>query len=229
MPEIKLITTEDGSHSLLREDLDETYHSFRGAKGESMHVFIDMGLNHVISQSKKDMVRIFEVGLGTGLNAFLSAQFAEQHRLKIEFHSVEPIPVSQAIYSQLNFASDENEKQLLMQIHEGKWEDLYEINRFFSLAKYETTLEDTSGFDKLIALKGTFDVIYFDAFAPTKQPEVWVLENISTCFDLLKQGGVLTCYSAQGHFKRNLIAAGFTVEKLTGALGKREMIRATKS
>lgn len=225
---IKLITTEDGSHSLMREDINETYHSAHGAYGESMHVFIKMGLEHLLARSNQKKIRVFEVGLGTGLNAFLSGQFARANNIRIEFHSIEPIPVKEEFYSQFNYGKKEEEMKLLSQIHEGAWEQPLEINEYFSLRKYETTLEAFDLNQMTISLNEYFDLIYFDAFAPSKQPEVWNLSNIIKCYGLLKHDGFLTCYSSQGQFKRNLKEAGFTVEKLPGALGKREMVRAKR-
>lgn len=223
-PVLKLITTEDGSHSLLREDLDETYHSSHGARGESEHVFIQMGLEFLREQKEKSEAKVFEVGLGTGLNAFLAALFGIEKKIVVDFHSIEPIPIPKEIYSNLNFGYDEDSKSLLNHIHQSEWGSKIKINDHFSLTKYEITLEQLS----INEHAGTFDAIFFDAFAPSKQPEVWALENIQKCYDLLRPDGILTCYSAQGQFKRDLKAVGFQVDGLPGAMGKREMIRATK-
>lgn len=224
MPQLKLIITEDGSHSLYREDLKETYHSFHGAKGESMHVFIDQGLDYLREAGIKN-VRVFEVGLGTGLNALLAANYASHHQVSVDYHSVEPIPVPKEIYNQLNYASNPEEAALLQKIHESDWEESIKIHEWFSLAKYEKRLEDI----KLHDFENSFDVIFFDAFAPGKQAELWRLENLELCFALLNPGGILTTYCAQGQFKRNLATAGFEVQTLKGALGKKEMVRGMKS
>ncbi len=217
---IKLITTEDGSHSLLREDIHETYHSFRGALSESQYVFIQMGLEY-LKASGSNSIKVFEVGLGTGLNVLLSAQFAETNNLPIDFHSVEPIPVPEEIYKELNYGQNEAGKSLLLEIHRCDWQESHRITDTLQLAKYETTLEV---FDDA----SDFDIIFFDAFAPSKQPEVWSIDNIRKCYGLLKTGGILTTYCAQGQFKRNLKEAGFEIEILPGALGKKEMVRAIK-
>ncbi|MFY0602057.1 MAG: tRNA (5-methylaminomethyl-2-thiouridine)(34)-methyltransferase MnmD [Cyclobacteriaceae bacterium] len=224
-PILKLITTEDGSHSLFREDLDETYHSSHGARGESEHVFIKMGLEYLLETFSKKSIQIFEVGLGTGLNALLAALFGLKHNIKIDFHSIEPIPVQHDIYSKLNFGTDKGSKHFLDQIHESKWETTEQISEGFSLTKYKSTLE---AFSVQEPLSEKFDIVFFDAFGPSKQPEVWHLENIQKCFSLLQPSGILTCYSAQGQFKRNLKSAGFEIEGLPGAMGKREMTRAKK-
>lgn len=219
---IKIITTEDGSHSLFDEELNETYHSTRGARGESLHVFIKEGLDYFLSHTESAEVRIFEVGLGTGLNAFLTAQFAENHSQKIHFSSLEPFPIVKEIYEQLNFHESPEEKKLLQDIHQKNWESTVEITHFFQLHKTTSRLED-------FVSDQQFHLIYFDAFAPSKQPEVWSLDNLKKCYDLLENDGILTTYCAQGQFKRNLVEAGFQVETLQGAMGKKEMVRALKS
>ena len=218
---IKIITTEDGSHSLFDEELNETYHSTRGARGESTHVFIKEGLEYWLDQNQADEVRILEVGLGTGLNAFLTAKFAEETSQKVHFTSLEPFPIGREIYEKLNYQETEEEKELMMDIHESGWEQDAEISPNFGLHKTATKLEH-------VTTLTPFNLIYFDAFAPSKQPEVWSLDNIRKCYSMLSNGGVLTTYCAQGQFKRNLAEAGFEVETLQGAMGKKEMVRATK-
>ncbi|MEP1034189.1 tRNA (5-methylaminomethyl-2-thiouridine)(34)-methyltransferase MnmD [Ekhidna sp.] len=215
---IKIITTEDGSHSLFDEELNETYHSTRGARGESMHVFIREGLEQWLSGNQVEEIRILEIGLGTGLNAFLTAQFAEIQGVKVHFTSLEPFPIKKEIYENLNFHRSEQERELLLKIHECDWEKELGMTASFMLHKTIATLED-------FETSQLFQIIYFDAFAPSKQPEVWSLENLKKCFSLLEKGGILTTYCAQGQFKRNLAEAGFDVETLQGAMGKKEMVR----
>ncbi|GAB4248393.1 MAG: tRNA (5-methylaminomethyl-2-thiouridine)(34)-methyltransferase MnmD [Ekhidna sp.] len=219
---IKIITTEDGSHSLFDEELNETYHSTRGAMGESQHVFIREGLAHWLSKNETDEVRILEVGLGTGLNAFLAAQFADEHKQKIHFTSLEPFPIKKEIYEHLNYHRNESEKSLLLKIHHSSWEAEADISPAFKLHKTATKLEHFNS-------SKPFDIVFFDAFAPSKQLEVWSLENIQKCHSHLENGGILTTYCAQGQFKRNLAEVGFEVETLQGAMGKKEMVRAIKT
>lgn len=218
---LKLILTKDGSHSLLREDLNETYHSSHGARGESTYVFIEHCLDYWVKNHPTKDVKIFEVGFGTGLNVWLTALYAERYRVKINFHTVEPFPVPAEIYSQLNYGITPQEQDLLQQLHDAPWEMKHLVTDFFSLTKYESTLEDFSN-------ENEFDCIYFDAFAPSKQAEVWSLENLQKSFDLCASQGVLSTYCAQGQFKRNLRAAGFEVTTLQGAMGKKEMVRGVK-
>lgn len=219
---IKIITTEDGSHSLFDEELNETYHSTRGARGESMHVFINEGLEYWLSKNQTNEIRILEVGLGTGLNVFLTAKFATSHHQKIHVTSLEPYPIEEDIYSKLNYYHSNVERQSLMYIHETTWGKTVGINTQLDLLKLPTKLEDFKSTE-------LFQIIYFDAFAPSKQPEVWSLENLKKCYSMLEDGGVLTTYCAQGQFKRNLAEAGFQVETLQGAMGKKEMVRGVKN
>lgn len=223
---LKIITTEDGSHSLLREDLNETYHSFHGARGESLHVFIQHGVRYVLENfPEKRNIRVFEVGFGTGLNAFLVARLAQESNILIDFHTVEPIPVPEDIFMKFNFGATDEEKHMLQQIHRAEWEQPIQLNKNFQITKYKATLE---GFNIEKKPADGFDVVFFDAFAPSKQAEIWSLENLKKCCDLLRGGGILTTYCAQGQFKRNLATVGFEVQTLKGALGKKEMVRGVK-
>ncbi|WP_436514580.1 tRNA (5-methylaminomethyl-2-thiouridine)(34)-methyltransferase MnmD [Ekhidna sp. To15] len=215
---IKIITTEDGSHSLFDEELNETYHSTRGARGESMHVFIREGLEYWLSHNQADEIKILEIGLGTGLNAFLTAQYSGTQETKVHFTSLEPFPIGKEIYKNLNFYQSVEEKQLLLKIHESEWEKEFDLSHSFKLRKTMAKLEDFES-------SQLFHIIYFDAFAPSKQPEVWSLDNLKKCCSLLENDGILTTYCAQGQFKRNLAQAGFDVETLQGAMGKKEMVR----
>ncbi|MEM6736433.1 MAG: tRNA (5-methylaminomethyl-2-thiouridine)(34)-methyltransferase MnmD [Bacteroidota bacterium] len=218
---IKIIVTEDGSHSLFDDELNEAYHSIRGAKGESMHVFVKNGLDHWLAQNSDRKTRVLEVGFGTGLNAFLTAKAADNCEQKIHFTSIEPYPIERDVYARLNFAENDREIELLSTIHESSWEKEVAITPYFELHKTSTKLEDFNTFE-------TFNIIYFDAFAPSKQPEVWSPENLKKCYNLLSSGGLLTTYCAQGQFKRNLAKVGFRVQTLQGAMGKKEMVRAIK-
>lgn len=221
---LKIITTEDGSHSLFDEELNETYHSTRGALGESQHVFIKEGLDYWITsrEAKTDrVVRVLEVGLGTGLNALLTAQYGEKTQQKIHFTSLEPFPIPKTVYAQLNYGQTSEAVKLLKAIHESKWEQPVLLNDVCTLHKTKMRLEDFEEADQ-------YDIIYFDAFAPSKQPEVWSLANLRTCYEALTSQGILTTYCAQGQFKRNLSEVGFQVESLQGAMGKKEMVRALK-
>jgi tRNA U34 5-methylaminomethyl-2-thiouridine-forming methyltransferase MnmC len=222
MENIKIITTEDGSHSLYHEGLKETYHSFHGALQESIHVFIEKGLRFWRTKSGlPKQVNIFEVGFGTGLNALLAAQFAIENEVNIKFTTIEPFPLAMEVIKQLNYASSIGQDDLndvFEELHTSKWEEKVKINSFFSIHKINTKLEDFQTNEK-------FDVLFFDAFAPSKQAELWMAALMQKCFNLLKVGGVFTTYSAKGQLKRDLKSVGFEVETLPGPPGKKEMVR----
>lgn len=218
---LKIIKTEDGSQSLYNEELNETYHSTKGAQSESEYVFIDKALNHWIESnpttSYQYPISILEVGFGTGLNAWLTLKWAQEKKRSVHFYSLEPFPIPEEVWSKMDLISDEQFGDL----HRAAWNEEERFGDFFILEKRIIGLEQL---DK----QEVFDVIYFDAFAPSKQPEVWAIENLKRCFDSLRSGGILTTYCAQGQFKRNLVEVGFEVEVLPGALGKKEMVRASK-
>ncbi|MEM6641915.1 MAG: tRNA (5-methylaminomethyl-2-thiouridine)(34)-methyltransferase MnmD [Bacteroidota bacterium] len=218
---LKIITTEDGSHSLFDSRLNETYHSTRGAKGESIHVFLEAGLNFWLAKCGVDSVKILEVGFGTGLNALLTAMITDKRRTSVHYSTLEPYPIPETIAQGLNYAKSKKEQDLFGKIQDAEWNVPTAISDQFSLEKINSTLED-------FPAQGKYDVIFFDAFAPKKQPEVWSLENLQKCYSLLDFGGVLTTYCAMGQFKRDLATAGFIVETLPGAMGKKEMVRALK-
>jgi tRNA U34 5-methylaminomethyl-2-thiouridine-forming methyltransferase MnmC len=202
---IKIITTSDGSHSLLNEELDETYHSRHGAIQESLHVFIKNGLEFF----PKDEVNVFEVGFGTGLNALLTAQ----SRKKIDYTTIEPFPLPEEIFALLNYEP----RELLLQLHRNP--DLQTAN--FKFKKLYTTLGS-------VQLDQVYDIIYFDAFAPSKQPAMWEFPMIEKVCNALTPGGLFVTYCAKGQLKRDLKSLGLEVETLAGPPGKKEMVRGTK-
>lgn len=186
-----------------------------------MHVFIKEGLEYWVTENQMEEIRILEVGLGTGLNAFLTASWSQMNDRRIHFTSLEPFPIGKELYDRLNYFDSDTEKEVLLHIHESKWEEEVSLSSSFQLFKTTSRLEDFQS-------THAFDIVYFDAFAPSKQPEVWSLENLKKCLALLNLRGVLTTYCAQGQFKRNLKEAGFEVETLQGAMGKKEMVRGKK-
>ena len=226
MPKIEVIETKDGSSSLYLPDMDETYHSTHGALTESQFVFLKMGLHHFSAiRTPTDPIKILEIGFGTGLNAWLTAiEIEKQEENSVEFTTLEKFPLSKSVISQLNYIEGYSEaaRNLFDRCHSCKWGSLEPLTRQFSLRKIETDI--TSGAIE----KEHYDVIYFDAFAPSKQPEMWSPEVLNKMFESLKSGGVLVTYCAQGQFKRDLKAAGFTTEELPGPPGKKEMTRGTK-
>jgi tRNA U34 5-methylaminomethyl-2-thiouridine-forming methyltransferase MnmC len=222
----KVITTKDGSSSIFWEELNETYHSIHGAWQESKHVFIAQGTDWFIKKyPEKQVVKIFEVGLGTGLNAILTLQYALQNpQYLFEYHSIEPFPLSLAEISALNYKTliDNELVDFFTSLHTSTWNVGNLFTNNFRFIKYQTQLLS------LQIAENKFDVIYYDAFAPTKQEEMWNLESLKLVTDLLGEGGIFVTYCAKGYVKRNLKALGLEVTSPPGAAGKREMIRAIK-
>lgn len=215
-----IVQTRDGSTTIHIEDWDECYHSRFGAIQEAQHVFIKKGL----SLFENEFVSILEIGFGTGLNAFIT--FLEYPKLnqKINYVGVEGYPVTLEEAGLMNYVTElnaENEKTVFDQLHQCKWEETTELRKDFLFTKRNQFFAD-------IKDKGKYDLIYFDAFGYDVQPELWSAEIFKIMFESLKNKGVLVTYAARGVIKRNMIEAGFTVEKLEGAPGKREMFRANK-
>jgi len=215
----ELIITKDGSHSLFVPELNEIYHSTNGAIQESNHIFIQSGL----AQIAKKEISILEIGFGTGLNAFLTLSYALKNNLKINYFTIEKYPVEKNIVEKLNYVEliDPAQKDTFQLLHNGAWNNSIKINQNYTFIKYQIDLN-------LFAPYFSYDVIFFDAFAPDVQPELWTKENFMKLYKNLNQGGNLTTYSAKGEVKRNLEACGFFVERIPGPPGKREIIRATK-
>ena len=216
----QIIETEDGSHTLFVAGLDEHYHSVHGAIQESQHVFIQNGLQMFSNRQK---VKIFEVGFGTGLNALLTLDFALKNDLKIEYHSIEKYPLNESEYQILNFTGQQfsNHQEIFKLMHSCEWGHKVTITNQFELHKINGDLLEAI-FDS------DFNLVYFDAFAPDKQPGLWTSDIFRKMFEILLPGGVLVTYSAKGQVRRNMQAAGFSVERIPGPPGKREMLRATK-
>jgi tRNA U34 5-methylaminomethyl-2-thiouridine-forming methyltransferase MnmC len=222
---IKIITTEDGSHSLYNEDLQETYHSFHGAYRESIHVFMLYGLDSwLVRNPRKYPIRIFEVGFGTGLNAWLSLVWAEQNQIPVLYHTIEPFPVQSEIYKQLNYIEHDNGiwhfHKYFEALHQAPWGEGGPVSEYFNFKKDQVTLEEAQLYPA--------DVVFFDAFAPSKQPELWTKEALQKVTEMIRPGGLFTTYSAKGQLRRDLKNLGLEVESLPGPPGKKEMTRGWK-
>ncbi len=215
---VELRDTEDGSHTLYLPDIDETYHSIHGAVNESTHVFLRAGLDMCMKTS----IRVLEVGFGTGLNAYLTALEAEKRNVVIDYVSIEKFPLTADVYGNLNFGNlPLGNKTLFQMLHDAQWGVMKNLTSLFCIEKIE------SDFTALF-LQREFDVIYYDAFSPDKQPELWTEAVFEELFALTASGGVLTTYCAKGAVRRAMQAAGYSVERIPGPVGKREMLRATK-
>jgi tRNA U34 5-methylaminomethyl-2-thiouridine-forming methyltransferase MnmC len=212
--------TADGSDTLFSEEMQESYHSINGAVQESRHVFIEAGFR----QQKRSSIRIFEVGFGTGLNALLTWGEASRMQKQIDYHAIEAFPVSSNIYQSLNYQELEPAlpSDAFLQLHQSVWGSpvIVETGRF-CLTKHLGNFTE-------FFLEKRFDLIYFDAFAPDKQPEMWEEPLFERLFESLESGGILVTYCAKGEVRRQMQRCGFQVERLPGPPGKREMLRATK-
>lgn len=217
---VEIIKTADQSNTLYVPDLDETYHSRNGALQESQYVFIEQGL--CLKAESSSSIRILEVGFGTGLNALLTLLTNRDLNLQIVYHALETHPVPDGIVTQLNYTNlaPNADPQIFHQLHQAKWDAPVAVNSDFTLHKHLCSLLDFKS-------EMQFDLVYFDAFAPDKQPELWSLEVFQQLYSWMNPGGILVTYSAKGDVKRNLRSAGFRVERLPGPLMKRHMVRAT--
>ncbi|MDR3235230.1 MAG: tRNA (5-methylaminomethyl-2-thiouridine)(34)-methyltransferase MnmD [Prevotellaceae bacterium] len=213
----QLKITADGSHTLFVPALNETYHSMYGALQESLHVFIDAGFRYATVQNGQSPLRVLEIGFGTGLNALLTWDEATQKQIPVYYEAIEKYPLSEKEAAALNYASHEK----LYDIHRVAWETPVALSPYFTLCKRMTDLLHYNP-------EGQFDVIYFDAFAPTVQPELWSEAVFCKLHTALRSGGVLVTYSSKGIVKTALRTAGFEVQRLSGAIGKRHMLRAIK-
>ena len=221
--QLEIRQTKDGSNTLYVPALNEHYHSVHGALQESQHVFIKHGLEHVLS-SKKD-IKVLEIGFGTGLNAILTYPFALAQKAFIQYDTLEKFPLTQDVVEQLHYEKlilNPELHDVFVQMHGAPWNEPVDIIPYFSLQKIHETLEE------FVVPSSYYDVVYFDAFAPEKQPELWTDEMFAKLYKATRPGGVLVTYCAKGSFKRSLRAAGYDVEALPGPPGKREMTRGTK-
>jgi tRNA U34 5-methylaminomethyl-2-thiouridine-forming methyltransferase MnmC len=208
--------TADGSHTLFVPAIDEHYHSINGAIQESYHVFIKTGLH----QLAKEKVRILEIGFGTGLNAFLTLLNTD---IPVEYYTVESDPLPFEMIRLLNYAkiSCPEKEELFLALHTAAWDTPVCINGMFTLYKIQ-------GDSNTCALPGNTDLVYFDAFAPDKQPEMWNREIFRRLYESMTEGGILTTYCAKGSVRRMMQEAGYSVERIPGPPGKREMLRAVR-
>lgn len=218
----ELIPTTDGSHTVAIPDMQVTYHSHHGAIRESLHVFIGAGLLPALELFPKE-IAILEMGWGTGLNGLLTCQHMASLPAIVHYHTLEQFPLEPEITAALNYCEQLNAPELqpvFEQMHAASWNEEVHITEKFYLQKIRTGLLS-------FRPMRLYNLIYFDAFAPTAQPELWTQEVFEKLFSALVPGGILVTYCSKGVVRRAMQAAGFTVEKLAGPPGKREMVRAT--
>jgi tRNA U34 5-methylaminomethyl-2-thiouridine-forming methyltransferase MnmC len=217
--------TDDGSHTIAIPELNVTYHSKHGAIQESMHVFIKEGLQFLLKNlnAKAETINILEVGFGTGLNAWLSLNEAIKHNQKMFYQTIEPYPLSIDKAEKLNYPSIFNTdfEKYFLNLHTCEWNKEILIHPLFLFEKLAASLQSFTTNKK-------FHLIYFDAFDPNVQPELWAEQIFIKLFKMLLNNGILVTYSSKGIVRRAMLAAGFSVEKLKGPPGKREIIRAIK-
>lgn len=218
--ERKIIRTADGSHTIRIEEWNEQYHSVHGAVAESYHVFIESGLKQVLQPS----ISILEMGFGTGLNAILTLDAALRSDLRIRYTAVDAFPIPEEEWQQLNYPEileSESLKEYFQKIHQADWEQWVNLSPEFELRKLQMDIREFEANEE-------YHLIYFDAFGYRVQPELWSEQVFNIMFRALKPGGILVTYSAKGLVRRTLQKVGFTVERLPGPPGKREMLRALK-
>lgn len=228
-----IITTADGSKTIQIEEWNEQYHSIHGAIQEAKHVYIKSGLlfclESLLDNSREGFeesqkISILEIGFGTGLNAFLTLLKAEELKQNIQYSGVEAYPILPEELQQLNYIEQLSAKHLqhtFETLHQSPWEKEIRVTPHFQLIKQQKQFQD-------IQEENTYDLIYFDAFGPRVQPELWTEHLFKIMYKALKPNGVLVTYSAKGSVRRAMLSVGFLVEKLPGPLGKREMLRTRK-
>jgi len=218
----QLFLTQDGSHSIFSDQFGVSYHSKYGAIQETQHVFIDAGLRPKTLTQKE--IAILDIGFGTGLNAYMTFLESIKNDLKTTYVAYEAYPIGKDQVDLLNYPQLLKAPSLAAYfslLHDQEWNCTLQLHDNFIFTKQLASFQD-------IDFKETFDLIYFDAFAPSAQPELWETELLDKMYKSLKINGVLVTYCAKGQVKRNLKEVGFKVEKLKGPPGKREMTRAIK-
>lgn len=218
-----LILSQDGSHTIHSEQFGVSYHSKYGALQETQTVFINAGLKYREAEGLKT-IRILEMGFGTGLNALMTMMQANPE-IQINYHTIEAYPINEDQYKQLNYPTllklDSSSRNAFYEMHSCPSGTTIPLNDRFLFTKHLKKLEE-------FETSEMFDIIYYDAFAPTSQEELWTEDIMSKLYGMCNSKAVLVTYCAKGSFKRALKAAGFQVEGIDGPIGKREMTRAHK-
>ena len=217
--DLKLIISKDGSHTIYRKDIDETYHSRHGAVQEALHVFISKGLKEI--EKSKRPINILEVGFGTGLNALLTCVNSTS---EVNYIGLEANPLSIKVLDSLNYAAtviEDNSQEVFKNIHNSPWETLSSITSLFSIKKVETTIQN-------FEITQPIDLVYYDAFGPNSQAEMWDISIFEKIYKAMRPQGVFVTYCAKGQVRRDLKSVGFVMERLEGPPGKREMLRGRK-
>ena len=219
----EIITTEDGSTTIHIPEWNEQYHSKHGAIQEAYHVFLQMGFFYFLKNNQPNSLTILEIGFGTGLNTFITFIEAKKLKTPVNYTTIEAYPILVSEIEKLNYPKQLNTSaKIFNKLHSCKWETSEKIATDFTLLKQKKKFSE-------IENKNEFHLIYFDAFGARVQPELWTETIFQKMYDALKINGVLVTYSAKGSVRRAMQSVGFSVERLPGPPGKREMLRATKT
>lgn len=213
--------TNDGSTTIVLPEKGITYHNTSGAIGESLHVFIDAGLQELIQSQSLSNICIFEMGFGTGLNALLTWQFAQQQQVSIHYTTIELYPILPKEATQLNFSAQIRMADAFKQLHDCDWETSIILDKNFSLTKTKQSFINYS-------TNQQYNLIYYDAFAPNDQPELWTNDVFEKLYNMLQPNGILVTYCSKGDVKRTMKSVGFRVERLKGFADKWHMLRGWK-
>jgi tRNA U34 5-methylaminomethyl-2-thiouridine-forming methyltransferase MnmC len=221
--ERRVIKTGDGSTTIYIPEWDEHYHSIHGAIQEAEHVFIRSGLIPSLNKFNSKDIQVLEMGFGTGLNAWITLVESEKLRRSISYTGIDAYPVDLDTVKRLNYSVlIDDEESRFLKLHNSEWEIRNQMSQYFSLIKIRDFFEN-------ITFQDDFHLIYFDAFGARVQPELWTTDIFRKMYDSLKDKGVLVTYSAKGSVRRAMLEVGFSIERLEGPPGKREMLRATKA
>lgn len=225
----QIIPTEDGSVTLYVPGLNEHYHSIHGAIQESRHIFICAGMEYFLEThpdriTAQKTLHILEAGFGTGLNAYLTLLRATELQIPVYYHTIEKYPLCPEEIKALNYPEyfEPENKQLFRQLHQCPWECKQALTPYFSIHKHQDDFRN-------IGFSHQFDLVYFDAFNPDVQPHLWTTDIFLRIHQALRPDSLLVTYCVKGTVKQALRTAGFTLKRLPGPPGKREMLRATKN
>ena len=212
--------TGDGSHTIGIPEMGVTYHSTHGAIAESMHVFIDAGLNYLLAHHFRK-INILEIGFGTGLNAILTLKWTREKSIPINYTTIELDPLLPIEYAALNYADQLQLTHELLALHEAEWSVDIKIDDLFSIEKEKINLLAFESSKK-------FDCVFFDAFSPVNQPELWTTEVFHKVYAMMQPNAILLTYCSKSIVRKAMKEAGFEVTKIQGPWGKREMVRAIR-
>jgi tRNA U34 5-methylaminomethyl-2-thiouridine-forming methyltransferase MnmC len=217
----EILLTADGSHTIAVPGMNVTYHSHHGAMAESMWVFVEAGFFYTAGQRAHDLLTILEIGFGTGLNALLTLKEGAARQQPVRYITIEPFPLTKQEVAQINHGKLLQQEKDFLHLHDAAWEKDVVINPLFTLHKKKLSLLN-------LFLNERIDCIYFDAFAPTDQPELWTAPVFENLYELLVPGGILVTYSSKSIIRKAMQAALFQVTKIPGPHGKRDMVRAMR-